>query len=91
MHCFACTSRASSERTLSELARIQTGHATALKPTHKAGRRGGESIARQRWCVILKITVCARRDGAVVVAVGSLVVWRGRVRVECLRRDGGRV
>ncbi|WXX18200.1 hypothetical protein [Yersinia phage GCS667] len=39
------------------MARIQSGHATALKPTHKAGRRGGESIARQRWCVIIKIIV----------------------------------
>lgn len=73
------------------MVRLYAVNATALKPTHKAGRRGGESIARQRWCVILKISVCARRDGAVVVAVGSLVVWRGRVRVECLRRDGGRV
>lgn len=25
-------------------------HATALKPTHKAGRRGGESIAHQTAC-----------------------------------------
>ncbi|WP_286364490.1 hypothetical protein [Escherichia coli] len=33
-----------------ELARIPGGHATALISTHKAGRRGGESIARQRWC-----------------------------------------
>ncbi|ECC8804049.1 hypothetical protein DNI07_16840 [Salmonella enterica subsp. enterica] len=40
-----------------ELARIRRGHATALKPTHKAGRRGGESIARQRWCGIIKIIV----------------------------------
>ncbi|EDQ1008804.1 hypothetical protein G3C06_004275 [Salmonella enterica] len=32
-------------------------NASALKPLHKAGRRGGESIARQRWCVIIKIIV----------------------------------
>ncbi|EBE1173501.1 hypothetical protein DDQ06_15795 [Salmonella enterica] len=32
-------------------------HAIALIQPHKAGRRGGESIARQRWCVILKIIV----------------------------------
>ncbi|ECH1025435.1 hypothetical protein FPE67_10595 [Salmonella enterica subsp. enterica] len=73
------------------LARIQSNHATALKPTHKAGRRGGESIARQRWCVILKIIVCARRDGAFVVAVGSFVVGCGCARVERLRRDDGGV
>ncbi|MEY6763474.1 hypothetical protein AB9B48_17665 [Kluyvera ascorbata] len=40
---------------------------------------------------MIKIIVCARRDGAVVVAVGSLVVWCGRARVERLRRDGGGV
>ncbi|EBF1120079.1 hypothetical protein DDV04_23025 [Salmonella enterica] len=57
VHCFACVRVARSGRALSELARIQSGHATALKPTHKAGRRGGESIARQQWCVVLKIIV----------------------------------
>lgn len=40
-----------------ELAQFWWGRALALKPTHKAGRRGGESIARQRWCVIIKIIV----------------------------------
>lgn len=91
MHCFACVNSASSERTLPELARIKSGHATALKPPHKAGRRGGESIARQRWCIILKIIVCTRRDGAFVVAVGSFVVGCGCARVERLRRDDGGV
>nr|WP_251120579.1 hypothetical protein [Escherichia coli] len=57
VHGFACVSLAPSVRAPSVLARIQSGHATALKPTHKAGRRGGESIARQRWCVIIKIIV----------------------------------
>ncbi|AXD42236.1 hypothetical protein FPT84_15395 [Salmonella enterica] len=57
VHGFACVRLASSGRVSPELARIQSGHATALKPTHKADRRGGESIARQRWCVILKIIV----------------------------------
>ncbi|HHG0453387.1 TPA: hypothetical protein ACPSK7_002079 [Citrobacter freundii] len=52
VHGFACVRLARSGRAPPELARIQSGHATALKPTHKAGRRGGESIARQRWCVI---------------------------------------
>jgi len=30
------------------LARIAPDHATALKATHEAGRRGGDSIARKR-------------------------------------------
>ncbi|EEV5610568.1 hypothetical protein DK894_22910 [Escherichia coli] len=38
---------ARSSRVPPQLARIQSGHATALKPPHKAGRRGGDSIARQ--------------------------------------------
>ncbi|EFR3096305.1 hypothetical protein QE001_000579 [Salmonella enterica] len=53
VHGFACFGNARSERVPPELARIQRGHATALKPPRKAGRRGGESIARQRWCVSL--------------------------------------
>ncbi|MCR1301076.1 hypothetical protein NR288_14740 [Enterobacter sp. BT855] len=57
VHGFACAGIARYVRAPPELARIQSGHATALKPPHKAGRRGGESIARQRWCVILKIIV----------------------------------
>ncbi|EAP0384482.1 hypothetical protein DDQ86_11870 [Salmonella enterica] len=57
VHCFACVRVASSGRAPPELARIQSNHATALKLPHKAGRRGGESIARQRWCVIIKIIV----------------------------------
>ena len=56
-HGFAFARLASSGRVMPELAQIQSGHATALKPTHKAGRRGGDSIARQRWCVIIKIIV----------------------------------
>ncbi|ECK2056202.1 hypothetical protein FQV63_11335 [Salmonella enterica] len=46
VHCFACVRLARSGRASPERARIQSGHATALKPPHKAGRRGGESIAR---------------------------------------------
>ncbi|EAA1683830.1 hypothetical protein EAP28_07690 [Salmonella enterica] len=57
VHCFACVRLACSGSAPPELARIQSSHATALKPPHKAGRRGGESIARQRWCVIIKIIV----------------------------------
>lgn len=48
MHAFACTEVARSHFAPPELVRIQSGHAAALKPTHKAGRRGGESTARQR-------------------------------------------
>lgn len=48
VHGFACAGVASSGRAPPELARIQSGHATALKPTYEAGRRGGESTARQR-------------------------------------------
>ncbi|MCW4479896.1 hypothetical protein PTQ38_18565 [Klebsiella michiganensis] len=57
VHGFACVGVAHLGRAPPVLARIQSGHTTALKPTHEAGRRGGESIARQRWCVIIKIIV----------------------------------
>ncbi|EAM6167893.1 hypothetical protein B6T47_16850 [Salmonella enterica] len=57
VHCFACAGVARSGRAPPVLARLRRVRATALKPTHKAGRRGGESIARQRWCVIIKIIV----------------------------------
>ena len=46
VHGFACAEVARSGRVPPELVRIQSGHATALKATHKAGRRGGDSIAR---------------------------------------------
>ncbi|WP_162302962.1 hypothetical protein [Buttiauxella sp. 3AFRM03] len=48
MHGFACVMFACSGRAPPELAWISSGHATALKPTHEAGRRGGDSIARWR-------------------------------------------
>ncbi|HAU4410322.1 TPA: hypothetical protein JDY55_03170 [Citrobacter freundii] len=57
VHCFACVMLVRSGRAPPELARTPSGHATALISTHKAGRRGGESIARQRWCGIIKIIV----------------------------------
>ncbi|EFO0304540.1 hypothetical protein D0Y99_20180 [Escherichia coli] len=50
MHFFACVRRACSDSILSELARIWIVRATALKPPHEAGGRGGESTARWRWC-----------------------------------------
>ncbi|ECF6091994.1 hypothetical protein FNI42_08890 [Salmonella enterica subsp. salamae] len=57
VHGFACVRLSRSGRAPPALARLQSVDATALKPPHKAGRRGGESIARQRWCVIIKIIV----------------------------------
>ncbi|RDT18565.1 hypothetical protein DXF91_10860 [Enterobacter roggenkampii] len=57
VHGFACVRLARFCSEPPELARIQSGHATASKQTHKAGRCGGESIARQWWCVIIKIIV----------------------------------
>lgn len=48
VHAFACVRLACSGSAQPELTRIQSDHATALKPPHEAGRRGGESIARQR-------------------------------------------
>ncbi|HBY0407762.1 TPA: hypothetical protein MIO28_24870 [Klebsiella pneumoniae subsp. pneumoniae] len=48
VHAFARIKLACSGNAQPELTRIQSDHATALKPTPKAGRRGGESTARQR-------------------------------------------
>ena len=48
VHGSACAGVTRFVRAPQELAGIQSGHATALKPPHKAGRRGGESTARQR-------------------------------------------
>lgn len=46
VHGFACAEVARSGRAPPELVQVHLGHATALKPTHKAGRRGGDSTAR---------------------------------------------
>ncbi|EEW0032903.1 hypothetical protein EGT26_16650 [Escherichia coli] len=46
------------------LAWLKSGIATALKPPHEAGGRGGESTARWRWCGFYFFSVSARRDGA---------------------------
>ncbi|EPA2801420.1 hypothetical protein M0K90_000613 [Escherichia coli] len=48
VHGSACAGVTRFVRAPQELAGIQSGHAIALKPPHKAGRRGGESIARQQ-------------------------------------------
>lgn len=46
VHGFACASLTRHRNAPPEMARFLRGHATALKPVHKAGRRGGDSIAR---------------------------------------------
>ncbi|HAJ0253298.1 hypothetical protein NGF48_01545 [Escherichia coli] len=50
VHGFACVKVMRPHCFTSQLARIQRTHATALKPPHEAGGRGGESTARWRWC-----------------------------------------
>jgi len=51
------------------LARLRAADAPALKATHKAGRRGGESIARKMWCQHLIVSACEPPDGAVASSV----------------------
>jgi len=46
VHGFACKTPYFSHRITPELARLRGVHAPALKATHEAGRRGGDSIAR---------------------------------------------
>lgn len=48
LHCFECVRPSIFNHAAPVLARVEGGHATALKPTHEAGRRGGESIARRK-------------------------------------------
>lgn len=48
VHHSACVFTIPAMTIMPELARTQSGHAPALIPTHEAGRRGGESTARQR-------------------------------------------
>ncbi|EEX2806554.1 hypothetical protein D9F07_03915 [Escherichia coli] len=52
---FACVGDARSSCSRSELVRIHSIYATALKPPHEAGGRGGESTARSinDHCIIL--------------------------------------
>jgi len=47
LHGFACNLPPPAASRTALLARPDAIHAPALKPIHKAGRRGGESIARQ--------------------------------------------
>jgi hypothetical protein len=76
------------------MARFPWVHASALKATHKAGRRGGESIARQHRWQHLILRVYGRRGGAVdVLACGKGArgaAWRvGRLRRSVVMPPGG--
>ncbi len=79
VHDFAFVRFARSGLVPPELARIQSGHATALKPTHKAGRRGGESTARQ--CTFAHLLSQPERvavpRGFARVSVGGAGVFEG--------------
>ena len=79
MHGFACVGIACSDNASLELERIQIGNAVALKLTHEAGRRGGESTARQRSFAHLfsqPERVAVPREFA-RVSVGGVVVSEG--------------
>ncbi|TPG62135.1 hypothetical protein EAH77_11910 [Ewingella americana] len=47
MHGFAFFQKIINHRAAPVLGRLSVGQATALKATHKAGRRGGDSIVRK--------------------------------------------
>ncbi|WP_421081859.1 hypothetical protein, partial [Serratia fonticola] len=47
VHEYECLKSDPIHPTAPALARFSLGQATALKPTHEAGRRGGDSIARR--------------------------------------------
>ena len=49
LHGFACNFLPPADPPAPVLACPDAIHAPALKPTHKAGRRGGESIARELY------------------------------------------
>ncbi|EDQ1035165.1 hypothetical protein AV653_004030 [Salmonella enterica subsp. enterica serovar Braenderup] len=50
MNEFACLRHIHIKTSMSTMARIRLNHASALKVSHEAGGRGGESTARWRWC-----------------------------------------
>lgn len=52
MHEFACITMQAANVIAPMLARLGAADAAALKPTHEAGRRGGDSIARGGVCTI---------------------------------------
>jgi len=49
MHEFASNPKRIFSRLVPLQARLGAADAPALKPPYETGRRGGESIARQRW------------------------------------------
>lgn len=61
---FACAAVALSRSPAPVLVRFGGGRATASKAPPEAGRRGGESIARQMWCQHLIVYACEPPDGA---------------------------
>ncbi|HBY5092812.1 hypothetical protein FML04_27925 [Klebsiella oxytoca] len=72
------------------ITRLSSAHATALKPTHKAGRRGGESTARQRTFAHLfsqpeRVAAPRRFAGCRRVMRGCARAWRAS---EAVRRGG---
>ncbi|TYE10327.1 hypothetical protein DJ500_11265 [Klebsiella pneumoniae] len=87
MHAFACTEVARSHFAPPELVRIQSGHAAALKPTHKAGRRGGESTARQ--ATFAHLFSQPERVAAPRLFAGCQWVMRGRLGLSGLLRRSG--
>jgi len=52
MHEIACATVQPLNGIAPVLARLGAADAAALKPTHEAGRRGGDSIARGGVCTI---------------------------------------
>jgi len=53
LHGFACKTLNFPHPAAPALVRHEPFHASALKAPPEAGRRGGESIARQMWCLFL--------------------------------------
>ncbi len=87
VHHSACVFIIPAMTIMPDLAWIQSGHAPALIPTHEAGRRGGESTARQSAFSHLfsqpeRVAVprgLARLSvGGVVVSEGVAGFWGGQ-------------
>ncbi|HBX9977419.1 TPA: hypothetical protein MIM69_20325 [Klebsiella variicola] len=78
-HEIACVGGAHSDNASPELKRIRSGYANASKPTHEAGRRGGESTARQSAFSHLfsQPERVAVPCGFALVSVGGAVVSEG--------------
>lgn len=88
VHHSACVFTIPAMTIMPELARTQSGHAPALIPTHEAGRRGGESTARQRTFAHLfsqpeRVAVPRRFAMVSVGGAGGVRAWRAS---EAVRR-----